>query len=84
MQRHWTGSSPKPFNGTEVDVAGVLLNHEGRISTVETLIEERKPERPRFELKDLASFLPGVIALLLALLGKITWLQFLGATGSGH
>ncbi|CAA2139619.1 hypothetical protein HYPP_01538 [Hyphomicrobium sp. ghe19] len=70
-----------------MDVPGVLLNHEGRISSTETLVEtlmERKPERPRFEVKDLASFLPGAIALLLALLGKITWLQFLGATGSGH
>lgn len=66
-----------------MDVVGVLFNHEGRISSVESLMEERKPERPRFELKDLASFLPGVIALLLALLGQISWAQYLSAIGAG-
>ncbi len=83
MTSHWTGSSPKPCNGTELHVAGVLLDHEGRISTVETLLEERKPEKPRFEIKDLGSWLPGLVALALALLGKITWMQYLGI-GLGH
>ena len=75
------------MNGTDLNVPGVLLNHEGRISTVETILEERKPDRVRFDVKDLASFLPGLFAnaLAFALLwaGKISVLQWLSLTGSG-
>lgn len=84
MRSPWTDSSQTPVNGTELNYVGVLINHEGRIASLETTREASKEARARFEIKDLISFLPGLIALLLALLGKISWLQYLGATGLGR
>jgi hypothetical protein len=71
---------PETFSGNEPTVIGTLINHEGRISSLETT---RETDHAPFRIKDLVSFLPGIFALALALGGKITWLQYLNAIGFG-
>lgn len=83
MKSHWTGS-PERSTGNDPTILGTLINHEGRISSLETTRDQ--DERPRFEVKDLMSFLPGLIANVLAFgllwAGKISVLEWLSATGS--
>lgn len=84
MKPHLRDSSRRPSSDADTFVNGVLINHEGRISSLETsrAAEASTAHRP-FEIRDLMSWLPGLVALLLALFGKISWLQYLGVTGFG-
>jgi hypothetical protein len=82
--KSYCNESPANSIGNGPTVLGTLINHEGRISSLETT-RDQEP-KPRFEVTDLMSFLPGLIAnaLAFALLwaGKISVIEWLSATGS--